>query len=378
MEGLRFELRRAQGPAEGDDLGGEGVGPVEVAAAVGRLRFAQQQRPVLGAVGIVGKGPLRPPQPGPGHRRAGLECVMLVQPDRALPGTALVAEFVVDPVRPLPGGDAVVEPAEPPGGVGLHVGPVGVELRGLRGDRLGGVEGRLPLLPLQGVPRHRQRVGRLDIGLVAQFVDGDRGRQTLQSQLAHGGEDEAETAFEEAGHEFGAEYLAGFGPVAEALGRHDGGPEVVSGVAQRLAGGDPDPDRKLDATDRMPGSLLHGDGAGQGVGGRGEGDHEPIAQPLHLVASIAGHGVGEDLVMGGEDPLGLFISGPGEQFGRSHEVGEQQRHQARTAFAHAPPSASSKKYSCPKWVAPPSGGFRCWARAGRRCDRGRAGSPAPG
>ena len=61
--------------------------------------------------------------------------------------------------------------------------------------------------------------------------------------------------------------------------------------------------------------MLHGGGAVYGVDSGGEGDHEPVAQPLHLLAAVRRRRPGQELVMGPEDPLGVLVAGAGQQLG---------------------------------------------------------------
>ena len=86
--------------------------------AVRGLGLAEQQAAVLDALGVVLERPAGPAQPPAGDGRSGAEGVVLPQPHRALPGPPLVAELVVEAVGALPRRDAVVEPAEPPRGLG--------------------------------------------------------------------------------------------------------------------------------------------------------------------------------------------------------------------------------------------------------------------
>jgi hypothetical protein len=121
---------------------------------VGGLGFAEQHGAVLGAVRIVGEGLLRAPQPRPGDGGAGFEAVVLVEPHRALACPPPVVELVVDGVGALAGIDAVVEVAEPPGGVGQQREPGRLlpALEGLAGGR-GGVVRLLPVVTVEGNAR---------------------------------------------------------------------------------------------------------------------------------------------------------------------------------------------------------------------------------
>src|SRR5207247_1409026 len=92
----------------------------------------------------------RPPLP--------LQRVVLPQPDRALARALAVALLVEQAVRQLAGGDALVEPAEPPRGVRERVGAVGLERGGVDGRGRGRVVRVLPLETREGVPSGGQRV----------------------------------------------------------------------------------------------------------------------------------------------------------------------------------------------------------------------------
>ena len=90
------------------------------------LGLAQQQRAELDAVAAAPERPASPAQPPARDGWAGAEAVVLVQPDRALPGPPVVAELVEQAVGLLARVDAGVEPTEPPCGVGEEVEPFGL------------------------------------------------------------------------------------------------------------------------------------------------------------------------------------------------------------------------------------------------------------
>jgi hypothetical protein len=89
--------------------------------------------------------------------------------------------------------------------------------------------------------------------------------------------------------------------------------------------------------------LLHGDGAAHGVGRRGEGDHEPVAQPLDLFSPVGGSGLGEEVVVGPEDALGLLVARSGQELGGPDEVGEEDGDDPRPV-GHAPSLADWPSY----------------------------------
>ena len=62
--------------------------------------------------------------------------------------------------------------------------------------------------------------------------------------------------------------------------------EVVALVDERLADVQPGADLEPLAGGRTPRCLLHGDGALHGFLRGAEGYHQPVAEPLHLVAAV--------------------------------------------------------------------------------------------
>ena len=130
LEGLGLEVGRPQRAAELDHLrrrapAARSRSPAPCAVSASRSSSA----PCSTHSGSVVERSPGPPQPPAGDRRPGHEAVVLVQPHRALPGPALVAELVVGPVGELAGRDAVVEAPEPPRGLGQQVGPLGLVRR---------------------------------------------------------------------------------------------------------------------------------------------------------------------------------------------------------------------------------------------------------
>ena len=132
-----------------------------------------------------------------------------------------------------------------------------------------------------------------------------------------------------------AEDLAGAGAIAEAAGGDDGGAEVVAFVAQRVAGVDADADRDALASDGTARRLLHRDRAADGVGGGSEGDHQAVAERLHLGAAVGADGVAEELVVGLEDALGVVVAGALHQLGRADEVGEEDGRRGGALGGHS-------------------------------------------
>ena len=88
-----------------------------------------------------------------------------------------------------------------------------------------------------------------------------------------------------------AENLAGLRAVAEPPRDDDRGAEVVVTFAHRLAGVDADLHGKPLAADAATRTLLHHDRAAHGVCRRGEGDHQAVAEGLHLRPAVRANGV---------------------------------------------------------------------------------------
>ena len=112
---------------------------------MGHLRLAQEQVPEGDALGVVFEYSPGPPKPSAGHGWACADGVVLPEPYRALPRPAPVALFLADPVRTLARGDALVEPAEPPRGLGLRVKPIGLKVWGVYAGCAGGIQRGLPV-----------------------------------------------------------------------------------------------------------------------------------------------------------------------------------------------------------------------------------------
>jgi hypothetical protein len=93
---------------------------------VGDLRLAQQQGAVLGAAGVIREGPTGSLQPTGGGGGTGSQAVVLVKPHRAHARSALFAQHDEDPVCRLTGLDALLDPTEPPRGVGHEIETLGL------------------------------------------------------------------------------------------------------------------------------------------------------------------------------------------------------------------------------------------------------------
>ena len=117
--------------------------------------------------------------------------------------------------------------------------------------------------------------------------------------------------------------LAGRGGVAQPARDDDRRAEQVALVTQGIADVEADADREVLAGDGAARGLLHVDGAAHGVGGGVEGDHEAVAERLHLGPAVGGDGLAQDLVVGLEDALGVLVPGALHELGGVHEVGEE-------------------------------------------------------
>ncbi len=133
--GLGLEVGAAQLERELECAVGLDDRLVELAPPVHHLDLPDDEVAVLDARAFVVEPLSRPAQPRTGDRGLRPERVVLVEPHGALPGATLIAGGLVDRVRRLTRGDAVVHAAQPPRGVGPHVEPRGVDA-GISGDRV--------------------------------------------------------------------------------------------------------------------------------------------------------------------------------------------------------------------------------------------------
>jgi hypothetical protein len=196
----------------------------------------------------------------------------------------------------------------------------------LAGGRLPETAHQAPQLCLTTDEVGARRQARPRLHLVADLEGPHRVGDTLQLQLAEIGEGEPGPATrKEPDHHLGAEDLAAVGPITQTAGDDDGETEVVRLVPDGLTGVESHPDGEALAVDRPAGLLLHGHGAAQGVERGGEGNHEPVAQPLDLLPTMDGGRLGEQVVVGPKDLPGVFITGSREQLRRPDQVGEEDR-----------------------------------------------------
>ena len=145
LQGLRFEIGRTQPPTEFQCGCGELACTIEITDTMSHLRFAQEQIAEGDAFGVAFEGSPGTPKPAAGRGWAGADGVVFPEPYRVLPCPAPVVLLVVDPVRGLARGDALVEAAEPPCGLGLRVEPVRLKAWGIHTDDAGGVQRSLPI-----------------------------------------------------------------------------------------------------------------------------------------------------------------------------------------------------------------------------------------
>jgi len=94
------------------------------------LRLPDEEATLLGAFELRREHALRPSEPAACDRLPGLEAVVVVEEHREPSGVASLPCHLVQGVGTLTGGDALVEPAHPPGGVGEHLERAGIS----RGD----------------------------------------------------------------------------------------------------------------------------------------------------------------------------------------------------------------------------------------------------
>jgi hypothetical protein len=158
LQRLRFEVVRPQPPREIQRGRGELACTGAVSGAMGHLRLAQEQVSEGDALGVAVAGSPGPPKPAAGHGGACADGMVFPEPYRALPSPAPVVPFVVDSVRGLARGDALVEPAEPPRGLGLRVEPVRFKPWGVHAGTAGGVQRSMPVGAAQGVADGLERV----------------------------------------------------------------------------------------------------------------------------------------------------------------------------------------------------------------------------
>ena len=183
-------------------------------------------------------------------------------------------------------------------------------------DRRGGAEPR----------RQRHRVLGL-ASLPVQPVGHQRRVDPLQFELA----DLLERVVAAERHspdEVGDQDLVTLGLGAEARRLDHRRPEVVTFDSRRLPEADPDPDREglLCAAVAARDPPLHRRRAGERPRGAREGDHQPVAQVLYLLAARFGDRLAEDPEVLESDFLGDGRADPKRHLSASDEVGEQHRH----------------------------------------------------
>jgi hypothetical protein len=187
------------------------------------------------------------------------------------------------------------------------------------------------------LPSDKRQAGhqaRCGIRFVAHREGADGLGHALELERAERVETETGPARKQAGHQLRAQDLAGIGLVAQPAGHHHRRAEEVGFVPEGLPGVEAHPDGQTLTRHRPARRLLHGDGASQGVSSGGERPHQPVAQPFHFGAPVGGGRLGQQRVVGAEDALGVLVSGPGQQLGRAHEVGEQDGDESRGALSH--------------------------------------------
>ena len=168
-----------------------------------------------------------------------------------------------------------------------------------------------------------------------------RVREALQGHRSDVLELEAAACADEGAHEVGGEDLAAPSLIAQALGHDDRGAEIVGLVEGRLADVQPCPHGKgLVGRAVVAGhGLLHGHRAAESAHRAREGDHEPVAEILDLLAAVGGHGRAQDAEVGSAQGFPLVVAHAGQQLRRPDEVGEEQRD--HSPLAHSRHSCQS-------------------------------------
>ena len=133
--------------------------------------------------------------------------------------------------------------------------------------------------------------------------------------------------------------LSALAPRTEAGGLDHRVSEVVVVFAADFAPAEPDPQthRILTTSIVLFDTLLHGHGAAQCRRGRAEDDHQPVAQVLYLGAARFGDGLAEKREVTPADLVGGLGRQTLGQFGRPHDVREQDGH---GLGAHESPSGA--------------------------------------
>ena len=172
------------------------------------------------------------------------------------------------------------------------------------------------------VGQQRQRL----ILLISDLAGGHRRSQARERQRAAVAQGDSVRASEQRAQRRTAQDLAGLRRAAQAARDHHGGAEVIGLVAQRLADVQPDADGQPLAGRAPARRQLHRDGAGHGVGGRGEHGQQAIAQPPHLLPAVCCREAFQQSMMHLKDALRLLVAGALQQLGGVHQIGKQQRH----------------------------------------------------
>ena len=165
----------------------------------------------------------------------------------------------------------------------------------------------------------------VDVGCPADLDQLDRVGQTLQVHLAQRHELLGGVATGQGPSHGRGQDLAALGVGAEP-GRFD---DRLSEVVPVFFGGfavrepHPDGDRLVGPAVVTLDRLLHPDGTGQGPAQAGEGDHEPVAQVLHLDAAGGADGRPQEAEVGLAQIVGRLGVERGGQLGGTHHVGEE-------------------------------------------------------
>ena len=168
------------------------------------------------------------------------------------------------------------------------------------------------------------------------FARGDGIGQALEGKFADGAQRHFHATAEQDAHDVGDKHLARGGGGTEARRFDDWRPEPVVVLERGFSDRDPDAQREREATSAAEhvDLLLHAARGADRVGITRERDHEPVAEVLHLRATMR-HDLGSQHV---EDvapqPIGGRVTDSGVERGRFHEIAEQHRDRCGQWFTH--------------------------------------------
>ena len=159
LQRLGLQIGHVQAPAEVDDITRLLGGGSQLPAAVCDLDLPQDEVAVLDALDVAVQSMPGPPQPCATDAGLGLEAEVLVEPDGALCRTAVGVARLEHRIHGLPRRNALVQPTQPPSGLGADVEALPLAQAVEVGDTTGyrGLVGHLPIVARKGVTRALQR-----------------------------------------------------------------------------------------------------------------------------------------------------------------------------------------------------------------------------